>query len=47
MAYKLLMALIRAGRTTNLQKMADVYLAAGRLTEDEYKAVTELIGVVR
>lgn len=46
MAYKLMKKLIAAGRKSKeeLLNMCDVYYAAGRLTDDEYSELVELIG---
>lgn len=45
MAYKLMKKLIAAGRKTTgeLLNMCDVYYAAGRLTDEEYTELVELI----
>ena len=46
MAYKIMKVLISNKNRTaeGLQNMADVYYAAGRLTEEEY---TEIIGMIK
>ncbi len=36
MTYKLILALIRAGRLEGLADKIDVYYAAGRLSEEQY-----------
>ena len=36
MTYKLVLALIRAGKTEGLADKVDVYYAAGRLTDEQY-----------
>lgn len=39
--YNLCMKLIDAGKTDGLMEKVDVYFAAGRITEDEYKELAE------
>lgn len=48
MAYNLMMSLIRKGKQTKAQltKKANVYVAAGQLTEDEYLEVMELVNAM-
>ena len=48
MGYNLLMALIKRGNKSKAQlaKMANVYFAAGQLTEEEYMEVMELINAM-
>lgn len=48
MAYNLMLGLIRRGKKTKAQlaKMANVYVAAGQLTEDEYMEVMELVNAL-
>ena len=36
MTYKLVLALIHAGKTDGLADKVDVYYAAGRLTDEQY-----------
>lgn len=45
MAYNLMLSLIKRGKKTKAQlaKMANVYVAAGQLTEEEYMEVMELV----
>lgn len=43
MAYELCMALIRKGKTEGLAKKVDIYFAAERLTEEEYKTIIDLL----
>lgn len=45
MAYKLMMALIKKGKTSKeeLTKKANVYYAAGQLSDDEYAEIMEII----
>lgn len=44
MAYTLCKKLIALGRTDGLADKLDVYFAAGRLTEAEYKELMGLLG---
>lgn len=46
MAYKLMIKLIANGKTSKeeLLNKADVYYAAGRLTDEQYTEVVRLIG---
>lgn len=37
--YKLLVSLIKARRTQGLAEKVDVFFAAGRITEEEYKKI--------
>lgn len=48
MAYKILKQLIQNKQKTNqdLLNMADVYYAAGRLDEEEYKDIIQLISIM-
>lgn len=48
MAYNLMLSLIKRGKKTKAQltKMANVYVAAGQLTEEEYMEVMELINAM-
>lgn len=48
MGYTLLKPLINKGKKTKAQltKMANVYFAAGQLTEEEYMEVMELINAM-
>lgn len=48
MGYNLLMSLIKKGKKTQAQltKMANVYYAAGQLSDDEYMEVMELINAM-
>lgn len=48
MGYTLLKSLIKRGKKTKaeLTKLANVYLAAGQLTEDEYMEIMELINAM-
>lgn len=41
--YNLCMILIRKGKTDGLMDKMDAYLAADRLTPDEYQALVELM----
>lgn len=43
MTYKLCIKLIRAGKTDGLADKLDVYFAAGRLTEEEYKELMSML----
>ena len=43
MAYRVCTILIGAGRTAGLADKADVYFAAGRLTEAEYLELLSLL----
>lgn len=44
MLYNLLVRMIQRGQTEGLQDKLDIYFAAGRLTEAEYTALTEMLG---
>lgn len=46
MAYRIMKSLVSNGTKTKeeLLNMADVYFAAGRLTEDQYAEIVELVG---
>lgn len=48
MGYNLMKALIKQGKKTKAQltKFANVYFAAGQLTEDEYMEIMELINAM-
>lgn len=48
MAYNLMLSLIKKGKKTKAQltKMANVYVAAGQLTEEEYMEVMERINAM-
>ena len=48
MGYNLMLSLIKRGKKSKAQlaKYANVYLAAGQLTEDEYMEVMELINAM-
>ena len=41
--YKLLISLIKARRTKGLEEKADVFFAAGRITEEEYRKIIEML----
>lgn len=41
--YRVMKRLIEAGKTDGAQTKLDVFYAAGRLTEDEYKELTGLL----
>ena len=41
--YNLCKLLIDRGRTEGLQEKMDVYLAADRLTQEEYSALSEML----
>ncbi|MGN0551012.1 MAG: hypothetical protein ACI4I4_04115 [Acutalibacteraceae bacterium] len=43
MTYRLCKRLIEAGRTDNMQNKIDVFFAVGRITQEEYIALTELL----
>lgn len=42
--YTLVMKLIRIGKTLGLADKVDVYYAAGRLTDEEYAEIMEILG---
>ena len=48
MAYNLLKAVIKTGKKTKaeLTKIANVYLLAGQLSEEEYLEIVELINAM-
>lgn len=48
MAYNLMLSLIKRNKKTKAQltKMANVYVAAGQLTEEEYMELMELINAM-
>ena len=48
MGYTLMKSLIKSGKKTKAQltKMANVYFAAGQLTEEEYMEIMELINAL-
>lgn len=43
MTYKLVMALIAAGKTEGLADKVDVFYAAGRLTDEQYTEIMEIL----
>lgn len=43
MLYKLLKRMIEKGDTDNLSDKIDVFYAAGKLTDEQYKELTELL----
>lgn len=43
MTYRLVMALIAAGKTAGLADKVDVFYAAGRLTDAEYTEIMEIL----
>ncbi len=45
MTVKALALLIRSGRTEGLQEKMDVLFALGRLSESEYRELTQMMGV--
>lgn len=49
MAYNLLKSVIKTGKKTKAQltRLANVYLMAGQLTEDEYMEIMELINAMQ
>lgn len=48
MGYRLMTALIKGGRKTKAQltKMANVYYAAGQLSDEEYTEIMEIINAM-
>lgn len=43
MLYRVLLRLIERGQTEGLSEKIDVFYAAGKLTEDEYNNLVELL----
>ena len=43
MAYRICMILINAGRTTGLADKLDVYFGAGRVTNEEYLELIDML----
>lgn len=43
MLYRMLKRLIELGRTEGLEERIDVFFAAGKITEDQYNALNELL----
>lgn len=41
--YNLVMKLIAIGKTDGLMDKVDVYFAAGRITEEEYREISEML----
>ena len=41
---KVLLAMIRKGRTEGLAEKIDIFYAAGKLTDEEYSTLTEELG---
>ena len=40
---KVLIAMIEKGRTDNLEEKIDVFYAAGKITQEEYEELSELL----
>ena len=43
MLYRTLVALIRKGRTDGLAEKIDIFYAAGKLTEDQYMELVDML----
>ena len=43
MLFRTLKALIEAGRTEGLEEKIDIFFAAGKLTEEEYNTLIEML----
>ena len=41
--YKLLLNMVKKGRIENLEEKIDVFYAAGKLTDEEYNTLIELL----
>ena len=43
MLYRALLAMIGKGRTEGLAEKLDIFFAVGKLTEDQYNTLTEML----
>jgi hypothetical protein len=44
MLYRTLKRMIERGRTEGMEEKLDIFFAAGKLTESEYKELTAMLG---
>ncbi len=44
MLYRTLKRMIERGNSAGLEEKVDIFFAAGKLTEEEYRHLTELLG---